>query len=119
VLSNRKPPYPIAGGLFDALTDAGGDILIATNQEARIAGELFEKTEGIDLHPAAKVAVASLISAVENNCIEKDAIIMLNITGGGEERFKKDNQLFYLKPDLVFDIDPDFEEVKSKLEKLF
>jgi len=119
VLSNRRPPYPIAGGLFDALTDAGGDILIATNQEARIAGELFEKTEGIDLHPAAKVAVASLISAVENNRVEKDAIIMLNITGGGEERFKKDNQLFFLKPDLVFDIDPDFDEVKLRVEGLF
>jgi len=63
--------------------------------------------------------VASLISAVENNRVEKDAIIMLNITGGGEERFKQDNQLFYLKPELVFDIDPDFKEVKSKLEKLF
>ena len=44
---------------------------------------------------------------------------MLNITGGGEERFKKDNQLFYLKPDLVFDIDPEFEEVKSRVEGLF
>jgi cysteate synthase len=27
VLSNRKPPYPITGGLFDALSDAGGDFI--------------------------------------------------------------------------------------------
>ena len=119
VLSNRKPPYPIAGGLYDALTDSGGDILIATNDEAFHANELFEKTEGNDLHPAAAIAVASLISAVKNQSIEKDAVIMLNITGGGEVRFKKDNQLFYLKPDLIFDIDPDFEEVKSRVEGLF
>lgn len=30
VLSNRKPPYPIFGGLYDAMNDAGGDILLAT-----------------------------------------------------------------------------------------
>ena len=119
VLSNRKPPYPIAGGLFDALTDAGGDVLTATNEEARIAGEFFEKTEGNDLHPAAAIAVASLISSVKNHNIDKDAVIMLNITGGGEERFKKDNQLFYLKPDLVFNIDPEFDEVKLRVEGLF
>ncbi len=119
VLSNRRPPYPIAGGLFDALTDCGGDILVATNEDARIAGELFEKTEGNDVHPAAAIAVASLISAVENNRIEKDAVIMLNITGGGEARFKKDNQLFYLKPDLVFNINPQFDEVKAGIENIF
>ena len=80
---------------------------------------MFEKTEGIDVHPAAKVAVASLISAKENNRVEKDAVMMLNITGGGEERFKQDNQLFYLKPDLIFDIDPEFDEVKLRVERLF
>lgn len=119
VLSNRRPPYPIAGGLYDALTDSCGDILIATNEHAHFAGELFEKTEGIDLHPAAAVAVASLISAVEKQCVGKDSVIMLNITGGGEARFKKDNRLVYLKPDLVFDINPDFEEVKSLIGRLF
>jgi cysteate synthase len=44
---------------------------------------------------------------------------MLNITGGGEERFKQEKEVHYLKPLLVFDIDPNFEEVKEKLEKLF
>ena len=27
VLSNRKPPYSLAGGLYDAMQDAGGDVL--------------------------------------------------------------------------------------------
>lgn len=44
---------------------------------------------------------------------------MLNITGGGEERFKAGRDLFYLKPDLVFDINPDEEDVKNNLRKLF
>jgi len=55
---------------------------------------------------------------VKNGKVEKDAVIMLNITGGGENRFKKDNELIYLKPSLVFDIEPDLEEVKEKLEIL-
>lgn len=39
VLSNRKPPYAVKGGLFDALTETGGDILVATNEETLSAME--------------------------------------------------------------------------------
>lgn len=119
VLSNRKPPYPIFGGLFDAMNDAGGDILLATNEQARAAAKLFLKTEGNDVHPAAAVATATLIEAAKNGTVEKDAHIMLNITGGGEQRFKDENELFYLKPTLVFDINPDAEQVKEMVGLLF
>lgn len=119
VLSNRKPPYPIAGGLYDALKDTQGDVLIANNEQAAAASDLFKKTEGIDIHPAAAVATASLIDAVQNNRVEKDSIIMLNITGGGEQRFKQDKKLHFLKPDLVFDINPDPGIVKENINKLF
>ena len=118
VLSNRKPPYSLAGGLYDAMKDAGGDVLLATNEERKIANDLFLETEGIDIHPAAAIATATLMSAVKNNTVDKDSIIMLNITGGGEERFKKDNELHFLKPILYFDIDPDENEVKEKLGSL-
>ena len=43
---------------------------------------------------------------------------MLNITGGGEEKFKKEKELHYLKPSLVFDLNPDPAEVLAKLEQL-
>jgi cysteate synthase len=119
VLSNRRPPYSIAGGLFDALTDTEGVVMTAGNGQARHAAQLFEQHEGIDIHPAAAVATASLLEAVEKNLVDKDAVIMLNITGGGEERFKREHKLFYLQPDIVFNINPDPEEVKVKLEKLF
>jgi cysteate synthase len=119
VLSNRKPPYPIFGGLFDAMNDAGGDILLATNEQARAAAKLFLETEGNDIHPAAAVATATLIEAVKNGTIEKDALVMLNITGGGEQKFKAENELFYLKPALVFDMNPDAELVKEKVGLLF
>ncbi len=118
VLSNRKPPYPIIGGLYDAMKDAGGDVLLAENEEGRKAADLFKKLEGIDIHPAAAMATATLINAAKNG-LDKDATIMLNITGGGEERFKSEHELFYLKPTLIFDINPDEEEVKKALKDLF
>ena len=118
VLSNRKPPYSLAGGLYDAMKDAGGDVLLATNEEARKAGDLFQNSEGIDIHPAAAIATASLINAVNNGTVKKDSVIMLHITGGGEELFKSENKLFYLKPLLVFDVDPDENFVKEKVSAL-
>ncbi|MCF8376562.1 MAG: cysteate synthase, partial [Bacteroidales bacterium] len=72
-----------------------------------------------DLHPAAAVATATLLQAVRQNKVEKDALIMLNITGGGEDRFKHDKKLHNLKPSLVFDIDPNEDEVVGKVEALF
>ncbi|MEA3477097.1 MAG: cysteate synthase, partial [Bacteroidota bacterium] len=49
VLSNRKPPYGLRGGLFDALMDTEGEVLVASNDEALDAARLFEKTEGVDI----------------------------------------------------------------------
>ena len=119
VLSNRRPPYSVAGGLYDALKDTKGDILLADNYEAASASAMFETLEGIDIHPAAAIATATLITSLRENRIPRDAIIMLNITGGGEKRFKKDKELHYLQPSLVFDINPEPEEVKRKLRTLF
>ncbi len=119
VLSNRRPPYSIAGGLFDALSDTDGLVMTANNKKAREAAAIFEELEGIDVHPAAAVATASLLEAVDKKMVEKDALIMLNITGGGEARFKSEHNLHYLKPDIVFDINPNPEEVKAQLVKLF
>lgn len=119
VLSNRKPPYSLKGGLFDALTETGGDMFAITNEEALLAQELFEKTEGIDIEPAAAVAVASLQQAIRQGQVGKDECIMLNITGGGIRRFKKENKLVYKKPDCVFTIDADPDTVRETVMELF
>jgi len=119
VLSNRKPPYPIIGGLFDALVDTGGDVLAVSNEEAYKAGQQFHETEGIDLHPAAAVAAASLVNAVREQRLEKDALIMLNITGGGEVKFKEGRQMHYLQPSLIFDLNPSLEGVQKKIDTIF
>lgn len=119
VLSNRRPPYSIPGGVFDALTDTEGDVFLATNEEAVRAAGLFRETEGIDIHPAAAVATASLLHALADKRIPPDSFVMLNITGGGEERFKSEKKLYFLEPAVRFGIQPAPEEVKKKLEGLF
>ena len=119
VLSNRKPPYSIAGGLYDALKVTDGEMFALTNAHARKARRLFLELEGVDIYSAAGIATASLVKAVEEGKIAKDAVVMLNITGGGELHFKEDKTLWYLKPDHVFPIDPDPEEVIAKTEALF
>ena len=119
VLSNRKPPYSIIGGLYDAMKDAGGEIFAVTNKEAANAALLFLETEGNDIEPAAAVAVASLIQAVKEGNSDKDATIMLNITGGGIEKFKRENKINYLKPLLVFPLNPEPQLVFDKIKTLF
>ena len=119
VLSNRKPPYSLAGGLYDALKATDGTILMADNLQAAKAAELFEQTEGIDIHPAPAIALATLISQVESGNIDPKAVVMLNITGGGEKRAKEGKQLWHLKPSFVFDLDPNESDVIEKVESLF
>lgn len=119
VLSNRKPPYTFVGGLYDALKATNGDVVVATNAQARRAGKLFKDLEGIDIHPAPAVALASLIKMVDSNLIDKDACIMLNITGAGEEAAKKNRELFYLKPIKTFALNANVDEVVNYVETLF
>lgn len=116
VLSNRRPPYTIAGGLYDAMKDAGGDFIAVSNAEARKAAVLFEETEGIDIHPASACAVASLIRFVEGEASDKT--ILLNITGGGEKRFKQDKTLYYLKPAAVIPLNSTQEDLLTSLKSI-
>ncbi len=119
VLSNRKPPYSLAGGLFDAISDAGGDIYKVTNDELDFWKEKFRELEGIDIYSAASVAVASLEKAVADGTVKKDEVIMLNITGGGESLTKEHHDVIYAKPDMVIDTYLPAEEIVGMVEKMF
>ena len=118
VLSNRKPPYGLAGGLYDALKDTNGDILAVSNDEANAAKALFEETEGIDIYHAAAVATASLQQAVEKGTVKPDDVVMLNITGGGEKRFRAEHEIYYLQPSHIFKIGFTKEEVVRVLAEM-
>lgn len=118
VLSNRKPPYGITGGLFDAMSDCSGKMMRVSNGELEKAAQLFLDTEGIDLHPAAAVATASLMHYAEQKLLSPDAIIMLNITGGGEERLKKEKSVFPLKPGAMIDSDTSVDHLSLVLKSI-
>lgn len=96
VLSNRSPCYSITGGIYDAMNKCGGNMYSVTNEEAKAAQLVFETIEKIDILPAAAVAVASLLKAINEKKVEKKDYILLNITGGGEERLKRDRKIFQL-----------------------
>lgn len=119
VLSNRKPPYSLAGGLFDAMEDAGGDMFKITNEELRYWKKKFAELEGIDIHDAPAVAVASLATAVREGAVRKEETIMLNITGGGEELAKSGQDIYYAESDLVIDPALPKEEIVTAVKNLF
>ncbi len=119
VLSNRKPPYSLAGGVFDALKDAGGDMFKIDNAEIDFWKARFFETEGIDIYSAASVAVASLEKAVKGGTVKRDEVIMLNITGGGENLARSHGKIVCATPDLVLDPSLPAEVIISKVEELF
>lgn len=119
VLSNRKPPYSLAGGLYDVLKDTQGDMFAVTNSEAEEAQRLFLETEGVDIYSASGVATYSLMQAVRDGQVQKDDVVMLNITGGGEKHFKQERQVWNLEPSLVFPIDADPKAVLEDVANLF
>lgn len=119
VLSNRKPPYSLGGGLYDAMCDAGGDMFKVTNTELDTWKKRFLELEGVDIYSAAAVAVASLGMAVRDGIVDRDDMIMLNITGGGEEHFKARYQTVCVKPHLVLDPSLPEEEIVASASSLF
>ena len=57
--------------------------------------------------------------AVKDGSVKKDEVIMLNITGGGEELCKSQGEVIYAQPDLVLDPALDEAEIIAKVEALF
>jgi cysteate synthase len=99
-LTNWSPPYEIRGGVYDALTDSKGNVLVADNNAVRDARQMFLELEGIDVEPAAGVAVACLREAVATREIDQDSVILLNVTGGGRLRLAADYELVQAEPRL-------------------
>lgn len=118
VLSNRKPPYSVPGGLYDVLKASNGDFFLATNNDIFYWLLQFRNKEGYDLLPAACVAVAALAQAVENGVVKKDDYIMLNCTGGGTLGAMSKG-FVHIEPDLVLSPDLPAEEIVKAVKSLF
>jgi cysteate synthase len=116
VLSNRQPPYSIRGGVYDVLVESGGDMLAADNLETLPRLQLFEEMEGIDIDPASAVALATLLKAARSGLLDHDALVLLNITGGGRYRRHRDRRLIPVRPALQLDqqeiyLDPTLDKI--------
>jgi len=99
VLSNRKPPYGLCGGLYDALEDTDGAMYRVATAEALDAGRLFRDLEGCDLDPAAEVALASLMQAVRSGAVKPEESVLLNLTGAGGKRVEREGRARPFEPD--------------------
>ncbi|MFD0350544.1 pyridoxal-phosphate dependent enzyme [Kitasatospora aburaviensis] len=95
-LTTRKPPYAVAGGVREILTESGGELRAADTAEAVAAGRLFAEVEGVDVAPAAAVALAGLRQAVATGRIRPGETVLLHVTGGGRAR----HAAAPLRPDL-------------------
>ena len=118
VLSNRKPPYGIAGGLYDVLKQSNGDFFLASNNDIIYWLMQFRNREGYDLLPAACTAVAALEQAVRDGVVKKDEYIMLNCTGGGTLSAMSKG-FVHKEPDLVLSPDLPADEVVRAVMDLF
>lgn len=99
-LTNWAPPYEIQGGVYDSLIESHGDVLVADNASVRVAADMFLELEGIDIEPAAGVALACLRDAVAQGKVRRESVVLLNVTGGGRLRFRADHPLVPAEPQL-------------------
>lgn len=118
VLSNRKPPYGMVGGLYDVLLNSRGDVFLADNEAIVYWMNKFSQLEGYELHPAACVAVAALEQAVRQGVVKSDEYIMLNCTGGGISARKK-SACVLEKPDLLLAPFLPSEDIINQVNRLF
>lgn len=118
VLSNRKPPYSLAGGLYDTLEASHGDVYLANNEDIMYWLLQFRNLEGYELLPAANVAVTALAKAVKEGAVKKDEFIMLNCTGGGTLHAMSKGFVFK-EPDLILSPDLPADEIIRQVLKLF
>ncbi len=80
-LANGNPAfsYPY---VRDAIMNTGGMMATVSEQEIRNAISLVEDLESLSCEPAAGTALAGLIKCLEEGRIERNAIVLLNHSGG-------------------------------------
>jgi cysteate synthase len=102
-LRDRGPAYSTRGGIFEVLIETQGDMLVADNCESLHAKRLFEETEGIDIDPESAVTFAALLKSAWYDGIEKEALVLLNVTGAGRYRQQLVEELISARPALEID----------------
>jgi cysteate synthase len=85
VLTNRRPPYGVVGGLWDVLNESNGAAWSVSNESIFNAARMFYALEGADIGPAAAVALNALCQAIESGTVKPHEYVLLHVTGGGRE----------------------------------
>ena len=116
VLTNRKPPYSMAGGVYDAMKACDGRFREVTNDEARSAERFWMSIENARPDPAASVALASLIKAVEEGDIGRTEKVFLNMTGGGLDRAREELGMETIKPEGTLRPDMGDDEIRGVVD---
>ncbi|NQV73166.1 hypothetical protein HQ496_08585, partial [bacterium] len=98
LLVNRAPAYSVRGGLFDMLVESNGMTYAVPYEEAEAADRLFREAEGIDCMSPGAVALASLQQAISRGEVHRDDTILLNISGGGQERYRQEHETRVIDP---------------------
>lgn len=112
VLTNRNPPYSIAGGVFDAMMDCNGHFYEVSNDEAISAEKLWMSIENVRPDPAASVALASLIQAIDKKQVKSNQTIFLNMTGGGMDRVNEDYNMINVHPESNIPLDVSDDDLR-------
>ena len=97
-LMNKGPAYGQVGGVHDILKASKGETYVVERNDAVAAKALFESIEGIDIMTPGAVALASLQQALESGEITPSSCTVLNISGGGVERFKQEQATAVVEP---------------------
>jgi len=116
VLTNRHPPYSVAGGVFDVLTASKGSAWKVTNYQVFHGARMFRESEGVDIGPAAAVAVDALKQAILSGQVKTDEAVLLHITGGGKEIQYSSGQVYQVQPSVVAKPDQ-LDDVIEKIGK--
>jgi len=97
VLTTREPCYSPYGGLYDVLKGSKGDVWETDNHQVFHGARMFRECEGVDIGPAAAVAVDALRQAVQKKRIKPKDRVLLHITGGGRE-IQLQDEVFGVQP---------------------
>ena len=97
-LLNKGPAYGQVGAVHDILKASNGQTHIVEREDAVNAREMIESTEGIDIMTPGAVAAASLLQAVETGEVDPEDCILLNMSGGGVGRLKKELETRSVEP---------------------
>ncbi|MCP4990321.1 MAG: cysteate synthase [Colwellia sp.] len=115
VLSNNTPPYSVYGGLYDVLSNTNGTVDSIPGKDVLIEMEKFQQVKGIDIDPAAGVAIASLKKAVSNGSVRPEETVLLHVTGGGYSRIFRDYNLTRYEPDIYVTYGGDMKDLYKRL----